>query len=371
MFKQVLLAFFAASLSVYGVSDISKIDRNFAVEKFDDANVVYRDALKAPFVLEGFPWREDGKPLRRIPDSIKPKDINGGVYALASHTAGGVIRFRTDSDIVVLRASIKNRNQNLGHMPSTGASGFDLFADGNTYVKTVNPTHYLTEIPEPLVQKLYKGEKVMRDYSLYLPLYNGLNSIEIGTSPDAKFELATPHKIKKPIVFYGSSITQGACASRPSNCHAALLCRAVDAPMINLGFSGSAKGEKKMAELIAGLDMSAFVYDYDYNAPNAEHLLKTHEPFFKVIRAAHPDLPIIMISRFYNASDARAAAVRKTYENAVAEGDKKVWFIDGRDLVREVDPSLITVDGCHPNDLGFYFIYKNALPALKAALGEK
>lgn len=371
MFKTVSFALLAASLSVFAGSDISKIDRNFAVEKFDDANVVYRDALKAPFVLEGFPWREEGKPLRRIPDSIKPKDISGGVYALASHTAGGVIRFRTDSDIVVLRAVIENTKPNMGHMPTTGSSGFDVFADKNTYVKTVNPSHNMAEIPTPLVQKICGGKNGMRDYSVYLPLYNGVKSVEIGTSPNAKFEAPTPHKIGKPVVFYGSSITQGACASRPSNCHAALLSRAVDAPMINLGFSGNAKGEKRMAELIAGLDMAAFVYDYDYNAPNAEHLMRTHEPFFKIIRAAHPDLPVIMISRFSNAADARAAAVRKTYENAVAAGDKKVWFLDGRDLVRDVDYAIITVDGCHPNDLGFYFIYKNTLPALKAALGEK
>ena len=142
---------------------------------------------------------------------------------------------------------------------------------------------YKNEIPYPLVTNLLRnGNGLMRDYSLYMPLFNGVLSLEIGVDPNAKFEQPTSHKIKKPIVFYGSSITHGACASRTSLCYPALVCRDVDAPMVNLGFAGNAKGEPKMAELISKLDMSVFVYDYDYNAPNAAHLKKTHEKFFKI-----------------------------------------------------------------------------------------
>ena len=138
--------------------------------------------------------------------------------------------------------------------------------------------------------------------------------------------------------------------------------------MVNLGFSGNAKGEPKMAELIASLDMSVFVYDYDYNAPTAEHLAKTHEPFFKIIRKAQPNLPIIMLSRVSYASDERANIVKQTYENAKKAGDKNVWFIDGRDLFKDLPFALLTVDHCHPNDLGFYVMYKNVMPAIKEAL---
>ena len=369
--KIIAALFMFAAIPAWSQEKLPQADKNPAVEKFDGTDVVWRDALKAPFALEGFPFVKEGAPLRRIPDTIKPEDISGGVFSLAWHTAGGVVRFRTDSPVIVLKAALKTPKTNLGHMPSTGVSGFDVFADKDRYVKTVNPMHYRAEAPTPVVEKIYRGAKAMRDYTVYLPLYNGVNYLQIGVSPDAKFETPTPHKIKKPIVFYGSSITQGACASRTSNCYTAMLCRAVDAPMINLGFSGNAKGEPKMAELISGLDMSVFVYDYDHNAPDAVHLKKTHEPFFKIIRAAHPELPIIMISRFYGATDERTSAIRQTYENAVKNGDKKVWFIDGRDLVKDVDSSYITVDGCHPNDIGFYHMYKNTLPVLKEALGEK
>ena len=349
--------------------DISKLDKNFAVQKVGNLDVVYHNAISAPFVLEGFPFRKDGEPLRRLPSNIKPTDINNGVYSLANHTAGGVIRFRSNSPYLTIRAKIGHRTPSMGHMPATGSSGFDLISADGTHITTVNPMHYKREIPDPLEVLMTKNNpKEMRDYTLYLPLYNSVKSVEIGVAPNAKIEAPTPHKVKKPIVFYGSSITHGACASRTSLPYPALVCRDVDAPMVNLGFSGNAKGEPKMAELIASLDMSVFVYDYDYNAPTAEHLAKTHEPFFKIIRKAQPNLPIIMLSRVSHAQDARANIVKQTYENAKKAGDKNVWFIDGRDLFKDVPFALLTVDKCHPNDLGFYLMYKNVMPAIKEAL---
>jgi len=353
-------------------SDISKLDSNFAVEKVDGMPVVYRDALEAPFVLEGFPFWEKGKPLRRVPDSVTPENVSPGVFSLANHTSGGVIRFRTDAKVITIKASIRNRKMNMGHMPSTGSSGFDLFMDKDVYVKTVNPSHWQSEIPDPLIAPLkHSGDGKMHDYTLYLPLYNGVNKLEIGVSPDAKFEPPTPHKIKKPIVFYGSSITQGACASRTSMPYMALLCRDVDAPFVNLGFSGNARGEPKMAQVVASIDMSAFFLDYDHNARSAQELADTHEKFFKTVRKAHPNVPIIILSRTTCAREDRTAVIRKTYENAVKNGDKKVWFFDGRDLFKELPESILTVDGVHPNDIGFYLMYKNTLPALKKALGIK
>ena len=372
IFASILLSVAAAPVFA---QDIAKLDRNFAPEKVDGVEVVYRNAFEKPFVLEGFPWYSKetmGKNLYRLPRTITPQDISGGVWQLANHTAGGVVRFRTDSRCVTIRANILNQNPKMGHMPETGSSGFDIFRNRNEHVKTVNPAHYKNEIPRPLVAVAAKsGTGKMCDYAIYLPLYNGLYSLEIGLSPDAKIEEPTPHKIKKPILFYGSSITQGACASRTSNSYSAMLCRELDAPMINLGFSGNAKGEPKMAELIASLDLAAFVYDYDYNAPNAEHLAKTHEAFFKRIRKAHPDLPIIILGKITGATDGRDAIVRATYENAVKAGDKKVWFVDGKKLFGGADVSYLTVDKCHPNDLGFYLMFRNSLPTLKKALGAE
>ena len=114
--------------------------------------------------------------------------------------------------------------------------------------------------------------------------------------------------------------------------------------------------------------MAVFVLDYDYNAPSAEHLAKTHEPFFKAVRKANPDVPVIMLSKCSWISPARRDIIKKTYDNAVRGGDKKVWFIDGQELFGEPGQNMCTVDHCHPNDLGFYMMYRRVLPVLLEAL---
>ena len=142
----------------------------------------------------------------------------------------------------------------------------------------------------------------------------------------------------------------------------------------SLGFSGSAKGEPAMAEAIAELDLAAFVYDYDYNAPNPEHLAKTHEKFFQIIRAKHPDLPVVILSKINGPTSRdtikRRDIIRKTYENAVAKGDKNVYFLDGCKFFGDVDRYECTVDGTHPNDLGFYRMYQGVLPTLQKILNK-
>ena len=143
--------------------------------------------------------------------------------------------------------------------------------------------------------------------------------------------------------------------------------------LVNLGFSGSAKGEPLMAETIAKMEMSAFVLDYDHNAPNPEHLQATHENFFKVIRAAQPELPIIMITKPapvpLRSTPVRKEIIRTTYQNAVAAGDRNVWFIDGEALLGTEDRDACTVDGTHPNDIGNLRMADGIEPILRQALG--
>ncbi|MEG1980076.1 MAG: SGNH/GDSL hydrolase family protein, partial [Victivallaceae bacterium] len=151
--------------------------------------------------------------------------------------------------------------------------------------------------------------------------------------------------------------------------------RAVDAPQINLGFSGCGRGEFGVAKAIAGLDLSCFVMDYDHNAPSAEHLEATHEKFFQIIRERNPQLPIIIITKCdiwrhigYEVNSQRREVIRRTYDNAVAAGDKNVYFIDGETLFGTVNRNECTVDTCHPNDLGFYRMFEHILPTLRRAL---
>ncbi|MBQ7394840.1 MAG: SGNH/GDSL hydrolase family protein [Lentisphaeria bacterium] len=358
-----------------GPRDISSVDPNFKTAEVGGEPVEYVDALAGgPFRLTGFPWRKADGTIYRMPDSVNKDNVNEGVLFLSSHTSGGQISFRTDSRYIAIRADINVAPHDMGHMPRTGSSGFDFYektADGYRFRRVVAPTpEHLKGEPLEMMVIVKRKEKAMRSWRINLPLYGGVRKLELGLEPGAKVEAPEAYTLAKPILFYGSSITQGGCASRPGNNYSTMLCRKLDAPQINLGFSGCAKGEISVAEAIASLDLAAFVMDYDHNAPNAEHLAKTHGPFFRKVREAHPDLPILLLTRGDNPTKERTAVVRETYEKAVAAGDKNVYFIDGADYFAGLeDWATATVDGCHPNDLGFYLMYQRVLPVLKQALG--
>lgn len=358
--------------------DITTIDKNFSALKADENGFVFIDAQTPPFSLEGLPWLKENKGVYYRMELDSPGcNVNDGVKGLCWHTSGVCVRFRSDSPEIMLRAKLAN-SCDMNHMPRAGSAGFDSFfrmpGKKLLYNKSLMPCPKQEELTG-IVGVNPDGK--FCDWVINFPLYGGVEKVEIGLKVDSKLEAPKKHKVKLPVLFYGSSITQGGCASRPGNVYTSMLCRAVDAEQINLGFSGSARGELPMADAINSLDLSVFVLDYDHNAPDVEHLQKTHELFFKSIRKKHPDLPIIMVSRCdfaYNSQEAvevcrrRRAIIRQTFDNAVKNGDKKVWFVDGETLFGKDLRDCCTVDGCHPNDLGFYRMYKTILPVLKEAL---
>ena len=170
----------------------------------------------------------------------------------------------------------------------------------------------------------------------------------LGRAPDYKYE--------KPIVYYGSSITNGAVCSRPGLTYEAIITRRFDINHVNLGFGGSARAEESMARYIASLDMSIFVYDYDHNAPTVKHLEATHSALFDTVRAAHPNVPVIMISRptavRTEDTEARLAVIRATYERAIRSGDTNVYLIDGGEFFDGIGNDW-SMDNIHPTDHGF------------------
>lgn len=177
-----------------------------------------------------------------------------------------------------------------------------------------------------------------------------------------------------PIVYYGSSITQGGCASRPGMCCQNILLREFDNDCVDLGFSGSALAEENIVDYMAGLSMRVFVLDYDHNAPDVAHLEATHEKTYLRIREKNPELPILMMSRpkFYlNPENVqRRAIVRATYEKELAEGDRWVWFLDGSALMADAGDNG-TVDNIHPTDWGFCNMARAMAPVLREMLGGK
>ncbi|GEM_PF-45108 len=350
-------------------ADISQIDTNFAAVKVGDLEVIYSNALDVPFAVEGFPWRRAADaPLYRLPEVFTSKEINPGALNLARHTSGGAVRFRTDSPYILLRAELAH-SLDMNHMPRTASAGFDLY-------RGIGPHAVFVAAAQPgRDQKVWerllaRSDGSMADWTLNMPLYGGASRIEIGVAPGSRILPPRPHAIAKPILFYGSSITQGGCASRPGNAYTSLLCREVDAAQINLGFSGSGRGEIAVAEAIGRLDLACFVMDYDHNAPDVEHLRSTHRAFFDAVRKRQPDLPILLLSKcdFKPGDAARRDVIRDTFEQAVRGGDQKVWFIDGETLFGNEHPDACTVDGTHPNDLGFYRMARAILPVLSKAL---
>ena len=343
---------------------------------------LYRDVKLSPFKLEGLAWfEENNREYFRIPLKLTEKEVNDGVIGYARHTAGVTVRFKSDSPVIMIRATLV-KSYDMNHMTRSGSSGFDSYFkrpedERFLYNMTVQPNAGQKQVEAVCG---INPENKMCEWIINFPLYGGVSKVEIGLKVGSVVASPAEHKVKKPILFYGSSITQGGCASRPGNAYTAMLCRAVDAEQINLGFSGSAKGEEAMAKLIAGLDLAAFVYDYDHNTPSLQHLQDTHEKFFQIIRKAHPELPVIIVSKCdfaylyavaIEGNKERRDIIRKTWQNAVARGDKNVYFVDGETLFAGELRDCCTVDGTHPNDLGFFRMYSTILPVLKKALGQK
>lgn len=352
--------------------DISEIDRNFRSPTLDGVEIRPLDVMAYPaFQVEGFAWHDI--PYYRLPASFTEKEINSGALELAHHTAGGVVRFRTDSPVVGLRAELAY-SSDMNHMPRCGSAGFDLFRrdpDGELrFIRAVQPNRDQVFIESMMTGGAPAG---MTEYWLNLPLYGGVRRLEICLAPEARVQKPQPHRVPFPILFYGSSITQGGCASRPGNAYSSLLCRKLDAEQINLGFSGSGRGEIALAREIGNLKLSCFVFDYDHNAPDAEHLEATHEPFFKAVRERNPELPVLFLSKcdFKPGDDERRRRIiRATCDHAVFANDRHVAFIDGETLFGNVDRDACTVDGCHPNDLGFYRMYRTVLPVIEQLLSH-
>ncbi len=372
--------------------DISNIDKDFKINFKIPEDTEFYDCFSDPIKIHGLYLDNDENVFTRLPESFMERnDINNGIKYLMHDTAGGRIRFATDSPYVAVVVELLHV-MNMMHMPPTGHSGMDVYTckigESNfTYKKTFMPKATMEDgdriysgLCEFGAYDDYKNHEVM----LNMPLYNGLVSVKVGIKKGCSLFAPAPYKDYKPIYFYGGSTNQGGCASRPGNTHAAYISRELNIDYVNLGFSGSAKGEQEIAEYIASCDLSALVISYDSNAPTNEHLRNTHYPFYKTIRDKHPDIPIFVMSfpgynkrhafQFFNMSiPARDIIegnhiIMQTYMRAVSEGDENIYYIDGETVYGTENQDFCTVDGCHPNDHGFYLWGKAILSPLKRAL---
>ncbi len=334
--------------------DINKIDANFTISIPQNRdNIKYYDVDNAPFKIYGLLREEEM--YCRMPRS-EAYSVSVGVGELSCHTTGGRVRFLTDSKDIAIKATMHNIVKH-SMFALTGSAGFDLYVKESgkfVYQNAFKPPVDITDGYESILS--FETNK-MREILIHFPLYAGVSKLFIGLCEGCRLEAAPNYTIDNPIVFYGPSTLQGACASRPGNTYPAIISRVLDCDYINLGFGGSAKGEKEMAEYIKKLSMTAFIYDYDNNAPTPEHLEKTHKRMFDIIRKENPDLPIIILSRpelrLTDTQKKCLEVIKATYETALKNEDKHVYFISGSELISDEIADIYLNDDCHPNDAGF------------------
>ena len=322
----------------------------------------------APIKVFGVPFFDQKKKFERLPDELRAKLKN--LEFLGRRCPGARIGFCTDAEEFTVKIYLKTMSVDIGMSIYACQSVSVMVGDrqNSTFAALINPTDYNTKVFEKTVKKSCEMEEV----TIWLLRNEEIENVEITFPDNARVEEPTPYKYGKAL-YYGSSITEGGCCCNVTNGYNALLSRWLDLDYYNFGFSGSATGQIELADYINTIDISLFVMDYDHNSPTPEHLLKTHEPFFKRIRQAHPDIPVLFLSKpdFDYTPDGkeRRAVIENTYSNALKAGDKNVYYVDGETFFGDEDRHLCTVDRIHPNDLGFYRMAKVILPTMKKMLG--
>ena len=303
--------------------------------------------------------------------------VTPAVWNLSRDSAGLMVRFKTDSSYIWADYTLLRERINGVNMTPIGASGLDLYARDDAgkwrWVGVARPEK--KEVRVELANTLKPG---LREYAIYLPLYNGVEKLSVGVAPSATFEPLAP-RTDKPIVFYGTSITHGASASRPGMVHTAILGRRFDRSVINLGFSGNGRMDAAVGDLLIKIDAAVYVIDCLPNM-GAAAVREKCIPLINQLRAARPTTPIVLVEdrRYTNSwiqpkrdqdhSD-NHAALREAYEKLKAAGITGLFYIGGDDLLG-ADGEGAT-DGSHPNDLGFMRQADVMEPILRAALAGR
>ncbi len=363
-FAAVAALLIAISLSITLPADAQTTNR--------ESDLSWRDARE--LCVEGKGWTDTKAFYDRLPAKAEGV-VRGSVWGLSRDSAGLRVRFVTDATKVTARWTLRKESLAMAHMPATGVSGLDL------YLKDKGQWHWIgTGRPDnsPTNEKvLVSGlSPTRREFALYLPLYNGVTEVNIGVNHGATLEAAPAAVNTKPIVFYGTSITQGGCASRSGMAYPAILGRRLDWPTINLGFSGNAHSEPEVASLLAELDPAVYVLDPLPNM-SADLVAARLEAFVATLRQAHPRTPIVLVENIdYPAgefvsetrarNDEKNAQLKDIYRRLTKAGDKRLFYVSASKL--SGGDGLGTVDGVHPTDLGFLRMADGLEPGLRRAL---
>jgi hypothetical protein len=311
--------------------------------------------------IEGKGWPATEAPYDRLPAKAKGV-VRDAVWQLSRNSAGLCVRFQTAAETVHVKWEVTG-GLAMPHMPATGVSGVDLYA------RTDRGWHFVGNgRPETAANEavFYAGKAA--ELCLYLPLYNATKSVQIGV-PAGQAVTAAPAR-GKPVVVYGTSITQGGCASRPGMAYTNILGRRLGVPIINLGFSGNGQSEPELADLLREVDASAYVLDALWNM-SPEMVRDRIPPFVHKLRAARPTTPVLLVEDTTIRGDvptAKGKVLREVFARLQQEGVGKPYFLSAEGMLGPDDEG--TVDGCHPTDLGFMYQAKAFEAALRPILGH-
>ena len=324
-----------------------------------EAGIQWIPASDPRFTINGLPWfAENQGAFVRLPKRAQGV-VRDVVWDLGTMPSGGRVRFKTDSTNLKLRIQHSRPEIAMTNMCAVGVSGIDLYEGPPSkmrYWKSSQPTQpkstyvwdYFTKLPRQL-----------REFTLYLPVHNDLVLLEIGIDAGAVIQPPTPFRLAKPVVFYGMSITQGACSARPATGYVPTAGRQMGIDVVNLGFAGNGKCDLELIDFIAGLDMACFVNDCVPNM-KMEEMQARYASFHEKIRARHPDLPILLMTSFGWAQDnyipgwcdAQNALAVATWKQFRDHGDKNMHLLDCREIIG-LESDHPSVDGVHLTDLGF------------------
>ncbi|MHB9133179.1 MAG: SGNH/GDSL hydrolase family protein [Armatimonadota bacterium] len=361
------------------IIDIEKYDANMRTAGIGSAQPRWYSPMESPFQLAGFPWFAQDRKYRRMPVQPThplPEAVNG----LADCTAGGQIRFITDSARLFIRVRLMGP-ANMVHMPATGQCGFDCYIGAPGQQRYCSTTGYPLQETEYEIKFFELPSREMRHITLNFPLYQGVEEVAVGVDDGAQVLPPAPYDDDRPVIAYGTSITQGGCACRPGSVYTNILSRRINREFINLGFSGSGKGEPEVARTIAEIpNPGCFILDYEANCVSTDTLQQTFPNFIAILREAHPTTPILVVSQIKFAGELfmpvalhtrleRLAFQRDVVEKLRRAGDRRISFLDGSGLLGE-NFDECTVDSVHPTDLGFMRMADGLTPVVREILRE-
>lgn len=352
--------------------------RRVTVKQGGETDLCWYDPGNEPFQITGFPWFDQDRCYRRLP-LLPNEPIPEAVDWLANHTAGGQIRFMTDSDVIYIRAKLKKR-ADMYHMAPTGQCGFDCYVGCFGEQRYAGTASFAAHDSQYSALLHRDNRRPLRMITIYFPLYQAVEEVAVGLRSGAALLAPPPFAGDGKVILYGTSITQGACASRPGMAYPNQLSRNVNLEFINLGFSGSGKGEPEMARMIAQIDNPAcLVLDYEANCGGLDKLMETLPAFISTYRKTHARVPILLLSRILPPSidwdeelkmnlEKRRLYQLSLVEKLAQQGDDRLYFVDGSKLLGS-HYGESTVDGIHPTDYGFVQMADAILPELRRCLG--